>query len=165
MRLSTIPRATATSAPGKALGAHSLMATRRARVRTASSVVRPSASCKCVIADHVFWKKLSPLCSMPSAFPSCPEMISSPVPALNPASTGSEMKSARNPRLNAPATSRMTPVNTARVATTWIASSLVSAPADARAAAVNAAIVDVVVTDSGRDLPIKAYTSNGTIAV
>jgi hypothetical protein len=109
-----------------------------------------------VIADHVFWKKLSPLCSTPSAFPSCPEMISSPVPALNPASTGSEMKSARKPSLKAPATSRIAPVNTARVATTWIASSLVSAPADARAAAVSAAIVDVVVTDSGRDVPIKA---------
>jgi hypothetical protein len=61
MLLSTIPSATATSAPGKALGAQSLIATSRASVRAASSTVRPCASGRCVIADQVFWKKLSPL--------------------------------------------------------------------------------------------------------
>jgi hypothetical protein len=118
--------------------------------------VRPSASGTCVIADHVFSKKLSPLCSVPSTLPSCPEMISSPVPALNPASTGSEMKSARKPSLRAAATSRMAPVNTAKVATARIASSVVSGAAEATATAVRAAIVDVVLTDSGRDLPTSA---------
>ena len=78
------------------------------------------------------------------------------MPALKPASTGEEMKSARKPSRSKPAERRMTPVSAPSVAATRSGSSAVCGEADATATAVSAAMVDVVLTESERDVPRNA---------
>ena len=57
-------------------------------VTAASAAVAQSMSSSCESAEPIFWKKLSPVWSIPSTLPSWPAAISNPVPALKPASTG-----------------------------------------------------------------------------
>src|SRR5262245_55190603 len=89
-----------------------------------------------------------------------------PIPDLNPVSTGSEMKLATNPRRTAAATMSIPPTSNARVAAAGI-----SSPGDPFGAAslndapVRIAIVVVVLTLSGREVPSTAYTATGTSAV
>ena len=52
---------------------------------------------------------------MPSTLPSCPTRMTSPMPALNPVSTGSEIKLARKPRRSSPASSKNAPTSSASV--------------------------------------------------
>ena len=80
--------------------------------------------------------------------------MTSPIPALNPISTGSEMKFARNPSRSTPASTRMRPTSRASVAEA--ATSDAASPAGATApsaAAVSMASVVVVLTLSGREVP------------
>jgi len=84
---------------------------------------------------------------------------------LKPASTGWEMKSATNPSLNTLAASSSTPVSIASVVAASIALSASPPATVPTAAPVSAASVDVVETDSARELPTSAYASIGTSAV
>jgi hypothetical protein len=123
---------------------------------TASVTVGRLSSSRCDSAEPTLAKKLSPSWGTPSTLPSCPAAISSPVPALKPACTGAEMKSATNPSRSSPASSSSPPASTARVdaATGTLAGS--PAAAAATAAAVSADSVEVVLTDSGREVPSSA---------
>jgi hypothetical protein len=88
--------------------------------------------------------------------PSWPAAISSPTPALKPARTGAEMKSAANPSRSTPAPSSSTPASAARVEAATSARDGSPPAAEATAAAVSAARVEVVLTDSGREVPHSA---------
>ncbi len=88
---------------------------------------------------------------MPSTSPSWPTMISSPVPALKPARIGAETRLARNPARSSPATRRMTP---AKMANSAAASA--EPPATTIAVPVRIDNVEVVLTLSTRDVPMKA---------
>jgi hypothetical protein len=108
-------------------------------------------------ADHSLAKKLSPSTGTPSTLPSWLAAMYSPMPALKPASTGEEMKSARNPRRSRPAAARKPPTSTASndaVATARPGSP--SAPASTSAPAVRMEMVEVELTLSGRELPTSA---------
>lgn len=102
-------------------------------------------------------KKLSPSTGTPSSFPSWLAAMNSPMPALKPASTGEEMKSARNPRCRRPAAASRPPTSTASsdaVATARPGSS--AAPTSTSAPAVRIEMVEVELTLSGRELPTSA---------
>jgi len=89
-----------------------------------------------------------------------------PMPALNPVSTGSEMKSATKPSLRRPAATSMSPTSTASVAATTAACArLASGATSAIAAAVRMPIVVVVLTLRRRDEPTSAYAAIGRSAV
>jgi hypothetical protein len=108
-------------------------------------------------ADHTLAKKVSPSTGTPSTLPSWLAAMTSPIPALKPASTGEEMKSARNPRRNSPAIARTPPTSNASseaVATARPGSS--AAPVSTSAPAVRMEIVEVELTLSGRDVPTSA---------
>jgi hypothetical protein len=77
------------------------------------------------------------------------------VPALKPA---------RNPSRSTPAPSSSAPVMAARVDAAIRARAGSPWDAVATAAAVRADSVEVVLTDSGREVPARAYTSVGTVA-
>jgi hypothetical protein len=96
------------------------------------------------------------LLGTPSTLPSWPAAISSPTPALKPARTGAEMKSAANPSRSTPAASSSTPASAARVKAATSARAGSPPAAEATAAAVSAARVEVVLTDSGREVPHSA---------
>ena len=160
-----IPPATTISAAGTAFGAQRLSATSTATLPPPIAAVGQSISPRCESADHSLSKKWSPVWSIPSSLPSWPTAIRSPVPALKPASTGCEMKSAMKPSLSSPAASSSTPVSTASVEAAVIARCASPRATTPMAAAVSAASVEVVETDSARELPSSAYTSSGTAAV
>jgi hypothetical protein len=108
-------------------------------------------------ADHTLAKKPSPSTGTPSTLPSWLAAITSPIPALKPASTGEEMKSARNPRRSSPPAARMPPTSSASsdaAATARVASP--AAPASTSAPAVRMEMVEVELTLSGREVPIRA---------
>src|SRR6516162_2670140 len=89
-----------------------------------------------------------------------------PTPALNPTSTGSDMKLPTTPSRSIAATNKMPPTKQDNVPV--VASNSSSEPLGATcrsAAAVRIAIVEVVVTLNGREVPMTAYTTNGTKAV
>ena len=150
-----IPPTTATSAPGTA-GTQRLSANIAAIVPPASAAVGPLMSPRFSSAERAFWKKLSPSCGIPSTFPSCPTAISSPVPALNPASTGWEMKSARKPSRSSDAPRSSTPVSIASVEAAARARSASPSATVTTAAPVSAASVEVVLTESAREVPSSA---------
>ena len=107
-------------------------------------------------AESILAKKVSPSWGTPRILPSWPAAISSPVPALNPARTGAEMKSARNPSRSTPVASSRIPLRAARVDAATSARSGSPPAAEATAAAVRAARVEVVLTDRGREVPSRA---------
>ncbi|MCY1418112.1 hypothetical protein D9M71_336610 [compost metagenome] len=83
--------------------------------------------------------------------------MTTPIPALKPTSTGSEMKLATKPRRNAPATTRIAPTSkasAAEAAKSWTGSpsGLTAASADPA----RMARVVVVLTLSGREVPSTA---------
>ncbi len=80
--------------------------------------------------------------------------MTSPIPALNPVSTGSEMKLATNPRRSREAATRMAPTSKVSVADA-VMRAAASPPGTAwpSAAADRMAIVVVVLTLSGREVP------------
>ena len=81
-------------------------------------------------------------------------MITTPIPALNPTSTGSEIKLATKPSLAMEAVIRIAP--TMRVSSAHAESSTVGSPSGATMASsapVRIAMVVVVVTLIGRDEP------------
>jgi xylose dehydrogenase (NAD/NADP) len=93
----------------------------------------------------------------PSTLPSWLAAITRPMPALKPASTGEEMKSARNPSRSRPAASRSRP--TSRASSEAVAaarSGSPTAPASASAPAARMEMVEVELTLSGRELPTSA---------
>ena len=83
--------------------------------------------------------------------------MTTPMPALKPVSTDSEMKLPMKPRRSAPAASRMAPTSNASVPVAAI-SSATPPPGATRpsSAPVRIAMVVVVLTLSGRELPTKA---------
>ena len=103
---------------------------------------------------------------MPSSFGTWSSTMTSPIPALNPTSTGSEMKFATNPKRRTAATTRKMPTSNASVAEALDRDpKSPPAPACPRAAAVRMASVVVVLTLSGREVPTTAYTTMGRKAV
>ncbi len=83
--------------------------------------------------------------------------MTTPIPALNPTSTGSEMKLATKPRRKTQATIRIAP--TSRVSVAAARSSAAVSPvgtAGASAAPVRIAIVVVVLTLKTREVPSQA---------
>ncbi len=93
----------------------------------------------------------------PRSFGSWSNTMTSPIPALKPTSTGSEMKSATKPSRRSEATTRTPPTRRASAAAvlTRAAGSPSGATADS-CAAVRMAIVVVVLTDSAREVPRSA---------
>jgi hypothetical protein len=88
-----------------------------------------------------------------------------PDPALKPVRTGSEMKLATTPSRRADVSRSMAPTKAARVAAATSSESVPPLSTRRRAVAVRMAMVEVVVTLSGRDVPMIAYTMSGTSAV
>ena len=87
-------------------------------------------------------------------------MIVNAMPMMNPLSTGSEMKLARNPRRSTPAARAYAPVINA---TTPVNASTSSGPPvvkSATAAADNAAVADIGPTIRYRELPNAAYRTS-----
>ena len=118
----------------------------------------PRTSAKNAVADG------SP--SMPSSFGSCPAATVSPTPILIPVSVASEMLSTSAPRCSTRAPTRITPTSSVSMARSR-AGSLLSAATLAASSVepVRTATVDVVLTDSVRDPPSRAYTTIGTMHV
>jgi hypothetical protein len=89
--------------------------------------------------------------------PSWLAAITSPMPALKPASTGEEMKSARNPGRSSPAAARIRPTSRASIAAVAAARpESPAAPACVSAPAVRMEMVEVELTLSGREVPSSA---------
>jgi hypothetical protein len=108
-------------------------------------------------ADRTLAKKSSPSTGTPSTLPSWLAAMTNPMPALKPASTGDEMKSARNPRCSRPATKRMPP--TSRASSEAVAAARPVSPAvptSTSAPAVRMEMVEVELTLSGREVPTSA---------
>ena len=84
---------------------------------------------------------------------------------MKPASTGWEMKSATNPSRSAPAATSSAPLSIASVVAAASARSGSPSATEATAAPVSAASVEVVLTESAREVPISAYATIGTSAV
>ncbi len=103
---------------------------------------------------------------MPRSFGTWSTTITRPMPALNPVSTGSEMKLATKPRRSTRAARRIAPTMIARVAVAVIGFVpgfvVASSP---RAEAPRIAMVVVVLTLSMREVPRRAYTTIGRNAV
>ncbi|CAG4902349.1 hypothetical protein R69919_03066 [Paraburkholderia gardini] len=94
---------------------------------------------------------------MPSSFGIWSTTMTIAIPALNPVSTGPEMKFARKPSRNTDASTRITPTINVSVAVAIISSAgLPSGAARPSAAATRMASVVVVLTPSGRDVPVNA---------
>ncbi len=148
-----MPAASATSGPGT-LGAQRRSPSSRTTVAAATASVDRLAAGSWATAHTSLPKTLSPLTATPSTFPSWPTATVIPIPILKPVSTGREMKSATKPRCNQPASSNSPPETMASVDATASG----SAPAGARpiAVAVRIEMVEVVLTDSGRELPSSA---------
>ena len=103
---------------------------------------------------------------MPRSFGTWSRTITSPIPALKPINKGPEMKLAMKPSRRNEARARMAPTRSVKVAealnsaaglplgTTWLS-----------CAAAKMAMVVVVLTLSGREVPNTAYISGGRKAV
>ena len=94
---------------------------------------------------------------MPRSFGIWSTTITSPIPALKPISTGSEMKLAMNPNRRNDASTSMPPTNSPRVAKALMRDA--GSPPGAtwpRSTPVRMAIVVVVLTLSGREVPSAA---------
>jgi hypothetical protein len=79
------------------------------------------------------------------------------MPALKPASTGEEMKSARNPSRSSPTATRIPPTSRAsRAAVAAARPGSPATPASASAPAVRMEMVEVELTLSGREVPVRA---------
>ena len=88
-----------------------------------------------------------------------------PILDLNPVRTGSEMKFATKPRRMADASNSSTPTSTASVAEAVTRSAPPPGATRASSAPVRMASVVVVLTLSTREVPSRAYTTIGTLAV
>jgi hypothetical protein len=106
--------------------------------------------------SHACSKKLPFPFSNPKTLGSWPTMMVSASPTMNPFITGSEMKLARNPRRNSPASSAITPVVIANAAVN--AAKFSGPPVDrsATAAADNAAVAAMGPVTSCFDEPNSA---------
>ena len=94
---------------------------------------------------------------MPSSFGIWSTTITRPMPDLNPVSTGSEMKLATKPSRSADASTSIAPTRIASVADAATRSAAAAfGAASPRAAADKIAIVVVVLTLSGREVPSTA---------
>jgi hypothetical protein len=101
---------------------------------------------------HTSRKKPSLWILIPTSLGNWSTTITSPMPALKPVSTGSEMKFARKPSLKIRATSRIAPTRIASVAVATTG----SADDPPIAAPPRIAMVVVVLTDSTLDVPSTA---------
>ena len=110
----------------------------------------------CTIASRL-WKKVPLGKWMPSSLGTWSSTMTSPIPALKPISTGSEMKLATKPSRSSEASRRMAPTRKVSVAEALIkdAGSPSGATWPSWAAARMASVV-VVLTLSGRDVPTTA---------
>ena len=138
----------------------------RTKVATATARVASEASGACVAIETTSRKKPSLWMWMPRSFGTWSTTITKPMPALNPVSTGSEMKLATKPSRKSRATSRIAPTRTASVAvavTALVPGCVASRPPSAVAPRI--AIVVVVLTLSMREVPRSAYTTIGRKAV
>ncbi len=91
---------------------------------------------------------------IPRSFGIWSTTITSPIPDLKPVSTGSEMKFATKPSLSAEASTSIAPTTIASVADAATRSAAAAlGAASPRAAADKIAIVVVVLTLSGREVP------------
>jgi len=92
--------------------------------------------------------------------------MTSPIPALKPTRTGSEIKLATNPRRNPQAARRTAPVRSVSVADTVRIDAASPALANCpTSAATRMASVVVVLTLSRRDVPSSAYRTMGARTV
>ncbi len=90
---------------------------------------------------------------MPNSFGSCPTMIVSASPMMNPFSTGSEMKLARKPSRRRPAASARIPTTSASVIVSWRNSSDPGETRSPTAAADSAAVAAIGPVTMWRELP------------
>lgn len=151
-----MPPPTATSGAGEC-GHRRSMPNSTSRVAPATATVRSEASGTCCTSASASRKK--PCFSMctPSSLGSWSSTITSPMPALNPASTGVEMKLATKPRRRTAATTRITPTSAAKVASASSArAGSPSGTTSASWAPVRIAMVVVVLTLSTRERPRSA---------
>jgi hypothetical protein len=132
-----------------------------ANVPRATMSVAGLVSCRWVRIAHTSAKKFSLWILMPKSLGAWSTTMTSPMPALNPVSTGSEMKFVRKPRRNMRATSRIAPTRIASVAVA-VSGSAEDPPI---AAPVRIAMVVVVLRLRTVDVPSTAYTIIGRKAV
>jgi hypothetical protein len=136
-----------------------------ARVPRATANVGHESSGTCVTIEATSRKKPSLWIWMPSSLGNWSATITKPTPALNPVSTGSEMKLARKPKRRMRAAMSIKPTSSERVADATRGLSPGSAlSASPIAVAHRIAIGVVVLTLSTRELPRTAYTAIGTKA-
>ncbi|MDT4854921.1 hypothetical protein FQZ97_892490 [compost metagenome] len=93
---------------------------------------------------------------IPSNFGIWSTTMTIPMPALNPTNTGSEMKLATNPSRRRPASTRIAPTSNASVAAAVRRAAGVPDETSASAAPARMAMVVVVLTLRGREVPNRA---------
>jgi hypothetical protein len=140
-----------------AFGSNFSKAMMTANVPSATSSVAIDVAGRCRTISTTSRKKPSLWILMPSSFGIWSTTTTNPMPALNPVSTGSEMKFARKPRRKTRATRRIAPTRTASVAVAaarltsgwdWVAAPSAAAP--------RIAIVVVELTLSTGEVPRSA---------
>jgi hypothetical protein len=148
----TTPAITATSEAGTT-GATRLSPSTSASDRAPTASVGPFVLPSSVTTCHALAKK-SPLpFSIPNGDGTCPMMIVSARPTMNPFSTGSEMKFARKPSRASPATSATAPVAIASAVVIAVNAPLPGATNCATVDADSAAVADIGPTTTWRELP------------
>jgi hypothetical protein len=98
------------------VGAARLRPSSRARPASPTAAVQPLASPRWVTRCHSWGKKSPPPLETPSRAGTCPTMIVSPRPNMNPACTAAEMKRDTNPTCRTPSTTSTMPTRMARAA-------------------------------------------------
>ncbi len=159
-----MPSATASSGAGD-FGRKRLAKAMTAKVPRATPSVAHDSSGTCATIETTSRKKPSLWMWMPSSLGNWSTTMTKPTPALNPVSTGSEMKLARKPSRSTRAAISIKPTSSDSVAAAVSGASVGSARrASPMAAAHRIAIGVVVLTESRRELPSSAYTAIGSMA-
>ncbi len=159
-----MPSATASSGAGD-FGRKRWASAITARVPRATPSVGQDSSGAWATIEATSRKKPSLWMWIPSSLGSWSTTMTNPTPALNPVSTGSEMKLAAKPRRRTRAAISIRPTSRLSVAAAVRGSSPGSArSASPIAVAHRIAIGVVVLTLSRRDVPRTAYTTIGTSA-
>ncbi len=160
-----MPTATVVKEAGSR-GVKCLRPSRRASIARASINVGKDVSGRCLMIETMSWKKPALAICTSRSLGAWSSTMTMPIPALNPVSTGSEIRLASMPSLRSPPSSRKVPTRSDRVADADI--SMATSPPGAtapRALAARMAMVELVVTLRRREVPSTAYTTSMTSEV
>ena len=123
---------------------------------TATASVGSDVSGRCATVASRFWTKEPLGMWKPRSFGSWSSTMTTPIPALKPTSTGSEMKLATKPSRRIDAATRIAPTSRVSVADARRSAAGSPAGAPASSAPVRIASVVVVLTLKTRDVPRSA---------